>query len=248
MRRVSGVASRSRPTQAQHHGRHDKEHQDDAYRSQERAHERGLAVEREECVRRTVAHAARVRARQLEALGQEQARQVHHHHDGGHRERQQPIPALVEPAAGERQEQVDEERRDQPAGDPPQACRAARRPTRRALTTKLAAPATMRTSPKRSAGRRYHVCRPTASGTPTMRPRASATSPGCASAPTSSDFDRDRHGRDRRHNGGEQPDPSAAVCRRMPVHHRDRGAHVRSLTIGAAAACKPVVTSPEPSA
>ena len=60
------------------------------------------------------------------------ARQEQHDHHGGHRERDQPIAAVGEPAAGERQEEVDEERLDQPAREPSQSCRAARRPTRRA--------------------------------------------------------------------------------------------------------------------
>ena len=247
MRRVTGVASRSRASRRTTTAVITTNTRTTPSRSQEPIHERRLAVEHEERVRRAVAHAARVRARHLEGLGHEQARQEQHDHHGGRRERDQPIAAVGEPAAGERQEEVDQERLDQPA------CEPAHRVEQ--LVVRLGERGD---EPRRAGGDEEQ---PEALGrapVPRVQPDGERDADheaagqrhesGLLVCAYKRDLDRDRHGRDRGQHGGEQRDASAAACRRTPVHDRDNGTHVRSLTIGAASACERLVTSPEPSA
>jgi hypothetical protein len=105
--------------QAHDDGDHHCEDQRDAERSRDRVDDRRLALEREERIRRAVAHAARVRAGNLEVLRQCKSRQEHRHDDETHGGDEETIRAPRQPAGREREDQVDEEDLGHPACRPP---------------------------------------------------------------------------------------------------------------------------------
>ena len=108
---------RDRPLpQARDHADHHHEDRDDPERSQRRVDQARVAVEDEQRVRRTVAHAARVRARQLELLGQQEPRREQRQHDDAHRGHEQAIRSVPQAPGRERQEEVDEQHLHRPAG------------------------------------------------------------------------------------------------------------------------------------